>query len=562
MGALFSYSLAASFIAMLLYPVLYQIVNRSTSFRFNRAVLLCGMIFPLLLPGITVLVTSLISAGDAAEATGVVSIIDVDSNNVLNEPPFQNAGENSVSWVAVAIIIYLCGVIALSCREILSYIRLFRLIVSCRKVDVGQSTVCLLDNPVIAPFSWGKYIFLHDPELDDSCKSIFLHEKAHTEKHHWVDVMIAGFYCILLWYNPFAWLTRQLVKLNHEFDADSAVIDSGVDTYAYQRLLVTKAMGTKALSLTNSFAAGRRNFRKRVLMMNKPRSSGRIMLIALCALPATFMAIQAITFPAAAALLSGISDFRFGHELTEEDIAGKVSRKNSVGSVDEAAVSAEDALEAQIDASVRLDSPLRNQKALAEIVKQSLESINPDKETKVNIEVVVDESGQIQDVLSETPDGDLLASVIDRNLKDVRFEPTLDNGKPITMHFRIPVHLKKNESVSSRNSSGAQATEKVVIPEFAGGISALNAFIIENIRSPRLNPEDKKPKNRQTVNVHFTVEADGSVSNAKVPVPVGKEFDEEAIRVVSLTSGKWTPAVQNGDPVSCSLSIPITFSNQ
>ena len=50
MGTLFSYSLAASLVTLLLFPVMYLTVNRSTSFRFNRIILLAGMILSLALP--------------------------------------------------------------------------------------------------------------------------------------------------------------------------------------------------------------------------------------------------------------------------------------------------------------------------------------------------------------------------------------------------------------------------------------------------------------------------------------------------------------------------------
>ena len=42
-------------------------------------------------------------------------------------------------------------------------------------------------------------------------------------------------------------MTRQLIKLNHEFEADEAVISSGMETYDYQRLLVVKAMENRYL---------------------------------------------------------------------------------------------------------------------------------------------------------------------------------------------------------------------------------------------------------------------------------------------------------------------------
>lgn len=124
--------------------------------------------------------------------------------------------------------------------------------------------------------------------MEEPAGKIFLHEKAHAQNRHWMDLLFADLSCILLWYNPFVWMTRRLMKLNHEFEADSAVISSGVDTYEYQRLLVMKAMGRRAIPVTNSFAVNRRDFRKRVLLMGKKRSSAKTMLIAFGGIPAVF----------------------------------------------------------------------------------------------------------------------------------------------------------------------------------------------------------------------------------------------------------------------------------
>ena len=50
MGALLSYSLAVSVVILLLFPILWQIVNRCTSFRFNRASIIGGMVLSLVIP--------------------------------------------------------------------------------------------------------------------------------------------------------------------------------------------------------------------------------------------------------------------------------------------------------------------------------------------------------------------------------------------------------------------------------------------------------------------------------------------------------------------------------
>ena len=52
MSAFLAYSLTASIIMAMLFLVLHQLVNRCTSFRFNRFSLLCGIILSLVLPAV------------------------------------------------------------------------------------------------------------------------------------------------------------------------------------------------------------------------------------------------------------------------------------------------------------------------------------------------------------------------------------------------------------------------------------------------------------------------------------------------------------------------------
>lgn len=549
MGTLLAYSLTVSLIVLMLFPVLHQIVNRNTAFRFNRFAIIGGILLSLALTFV-LKVEPMPSFESSVVDSIAISGSDLTIEGV-DVQPYEAAasGENSFPWVAIAIVIYVIGIVLLLIREIVSFIRLLKIISQSDKTICNGYIICRLKDKNMAPFSWGNYIFLHDEAHD----CVFLHEYSHTEKRHWIDVLFADLFCILLWYNPFAWMTRQLMKLNHEFEADSAVIDSGIDTYDYQRLLVIKAMGMRAIPLTNSFAADKRSFRKRVMIMSKKRSSKKTMLVALCALPAVLLAVIAISSPISAGLLDTISDYRFTDRILI-DPNGLIPDAELSSSIEDQAQPVKN------DSMAVIPSPLDDQTALANIIKLSLETIQVGKDTKVNIEIAVDENGYVKDVRSDKPEGLQLAEAIDKNLRGVHFEQTTDNGQPIAVHFNIPVQMKKS-TIGKEQSDNTTGSVKNSLPEFIGGSSALNSFLIENIKTPSILSDEKQLKGRQTVNVNFTVDDKGAVRDVKVPISQGKALDDEAIRVISLTSGKWKPAVYNGIPTSCSLSIPITFSN-
>lgn len=62
--------------------------------------------------------------------------------------------------------------------------------------------------------------------------------------------------------------------------------------------------------------------------------------------------------------------------------------------------------------------------------------------------------------------------------------------------------------------------------------------------------------------VQFTVNTDGSVVDVKVAKGIGYGCDEEAVRVVKKSSGRWKPGKQNGVPVRVNFIVPVTFTLQ
>ena len=92
-------------------------------------------------------------------------------------------------------------------------------------------------------------------------------------------------------------------------------------------------------------------------------------------------------------------------------------------------------------------------------------------------------------------------------------------------------------------------------PEFAGWV----AFLNKNFKYPADAQNDGKQGN---VIINFIVEKDGSIQGLEV-APESPQKDkslvDEAKRVISKTSGKWTPGVQNDTKVRTYHSQSINF---
>ncbi|MCD6067783.1 MAG: energy transducer TonB [Bacteroidetes bacterium] len=62
------------------------------------------------------------------------------------------------------------------------------------------------------------------------------------------------------------------------------------------------------------------------------------------------------------------------------------------------------------------------------------------------------------------------------------------------------------------------------------------------------------------VYVSYVVLEDGKVDQVKILKGLGYGLDQEAMRVIRLTSGLWTPGKKNGKPVKVRMSLPIKFA--
>jgi len=95
------------------------------------------------------------------------------------------------------------------------------------------------------------------------------------------------------------------------------------------------------------------------------------------------------------------------------------------------------------------------------------------------------------------------------------------------------------------------------MPEFTGGQKAKDAFFAANLHYPETLSENGISG---TVYVSFLVDEKGNVSNVKVLRGIGGGCDEEAIRIIKLTSGKWKVGKQNGKAVKVLMNMPVYFS--
>ena len=90
-----------------------------------------------------------------------------------------------------------------------------------------------------------------------------------------------------------------------------------------------------------------------------------------------------------------------------------------------------------------------------------------------------------------------------------------------------------------------------VHPVFPGGYEAMREFIRANLQFPETDADTTS-----TIFVTFVVEADGTISNARILRGLTPDLNAEVLRVVNLMP-KWTPGKQRGMPVRVQFNLPV-----
>ena len=241
----------------LFYAFYLLVMRRTTFFRLNRTVLLVGSYLCLLLPAIRIRTAT--AAGIATELTMVAA-------------GTETAGETlraAFPWKEVLLAIYLAGVAATLALFLVSAWKMGRLI---RKGEPQEREGCrlvLLDDN-IPSFSWRRIVVMGRKDMQEN-PAIFTHEQMHVRHRHSRDLLLFLPFQLLFWWNPLVWITREELRLLHEYEADESVIQKGIDATQYQLLLVRKAVGEQRFTLASGFQHAK--LKNRITMMLKPDSS-------------------------------------------------------------------------------------------------------------------------------------------------------------------------------------------------------------------------------------------------------------------------------------------------
>ena len=422
----------------------------------------------------------------------------------------------SITWMDMLLGIYWAGVAVLSLRLVWQLFSIIRLAVISRKQEVEGIMVHLLKGEG-SPFSFFRWVFMYPSTLEGKqLHEVMVHECTHVSGLHSLDTLFSELFSIACWFNPFAWLMKQEVRMNLEYLADESVLSDGNarKSYQYHLLGLAYRQPNESTKIANNFNL--LPLKKRIKMMNKRRTSeigkAKYLLFA----------------PLAGALLM-VSNI--------ESVAREIGEQ--IPEVAEVQQKAEQAL----NTDVAVANPM---------AKEVIEVMNPAEAEEMEADKTAEaELTKAEEAKAEEADKAAEAKAAE--------EAKAEEAK-------AEEQAKQNAEVKMKNKAQADTTKKKktwvcmpeTMPQFPGGREVLLKYLAANIKYPA---SAVKAKKQGRVIVTFIVQKDGSITHAKIAKSIDPELDAEALRVVKGMP-KWTPGTQNGKPVNVKYTVPVKFSLQ
>lgn len=292
------YAIYSSIVLALLYWVFFAFLSQETFHRMNRITLLLILALSLVLP---VLPHNMDFSflEQLGRNVGVMQESAVSSPEIIVEDTgmVEQPQENSTwNWKEAAGYIYFGGMV------IFIVVFLYRTVLLLLYMRQGLKQTDKYGNTIIlkpackSPFSVLKFIVMSVEDYEEHQTPILLHEQEHIRQAHSWDMILLSVVQCIQWFNPFVWMLGRDLKVIHEYEADKAMLDYGVDIKNYQYLLVNKSNGPSAFTLVNGF--NHSQLISRIIMLNKrrtkPRARARYLILAPMLLLSYVMTAQPI----------------------------------------------------------------------------------------------------------------------------------------------------------------------------------------------------------------------------------------------------------------------------
>ena len=243
-------------------------------FLLKRIYLIAGILISFIFP----LVTIHYQVELPAPVTDTPDIAKL-SQGLVNSAQ-QAIPERTFDYKYILLFLYLAGIFFLVFKLIKQSVVLLGKI---REAGIGRSdrTKIIRASEVTGSFSFFNYVFINPSLNETELKMIINHELVHVHQKHWFDLLLVELLRLFQWVNPFAWIYTGFIKQNHEFIADEVALQQSFDPAVYRAVLVNQMLGTKVISLSNSFnySVNKNRFDMMKKIVTSPYRKMKILLV-------------------------------------------------------------------------------------------------------------------------------------------------------------------------------------------------------------------------------------------------------------------------------------------
>ena len=590
----------------LLYSCFFFLLSKETFHRFNRIMLICIMAVSLIMPlfHFTTEHPTIINE-ELYEVQNTIQTDTVDFFVTQNTKTMPR-----LTWIQLFMSVYIIGVIMMLIINIIQVLSLILLMHGgLRHTDSQGNTVILLKGN-ITPFSIFHYIVMNVSDYEQHRDYILTHEQEHIRLRHTYDLLILEAMKVFQWFNPFIWFISRDLKTIHEYEADQAVINHGIDAKEYQQLLVIKVVGNRLQPFTNNLNHG--SLKKRITMMYKRPSNRWLMLKALCAIPVLALTLNAFATPNHTDPVEDIVNTLENKEVAifntktqtsiiTQKVIEKVEEERTETYSDRVGQNEDNDQKypiVVIDGKIVTVPSYYNHKGPIE--DEDIEKFfNLKKEDIAHIEVLHEASATA--MYGEKGKNGAILITSKQKAEDARIDSLVerlpdaqrnDDGSITINGKRVKkINLEGKEVYNDDNEIWEICEE---MPQYPGGQEALMKLFAENVRYPKIATENGI---QGVVIVQFIIRKDGTCTDFKIKsnsahnmggitvtanakevqkniqkgeessqspeeiLAMGKSLEDEVIRVCQLMK-KWTPGRQRGNTVNVKYNIPVTFRLQ
>ena len=293
MITLFIYSIKSALVLALLYLPYTLMLRQESFFRMNRITLLTILMLALVLPMVDIPSLATPEQPVVYEMQHRIMLMTQEAEMTTKS---LAATTRTISWLGILAIVYIIGVILALLIRLWQLFKIDKIIRGgCLWTDKsGEATIyCHIDD--VAPFSWMRSIVISESDYKPFGREILLHEKAHILNRHSIDILFLTLVEAVQWWNPIAYLLGRSLRDVHEYEADDYVLHQGISLHNYQALLVKKALANTSYAFANNF--NHSLIKKRIYMMNHPKSNPWLRSKVLYILPVTLVVLTVFATP-------------------------------------------------------------------------------------------------------------------------------------------------------------------------------------------------------------------------------------------------------------------------